>query len=285
MSEASPENVDELTTARGLPRPRRRHFSKDLWLVLAFMAAAFGAVVWLFNRAWHQHELVVQIRAAGGRVAHDWEWSNGQRRSRAISPVVDRPPGRILRRPRIPHQGRLRRPFGFEEGRQRDVRRRAPRRSPQHRPQCDGRAGCRLAPSRVPQGPGGAQSVGHCPARLRALCTCGISDNCGSSTSPGRSLTDAGLTHLRELPGLERLDLSQTRITDSGLEVLGQFPRLESLTLDDTGVTDAGLTALSRLETLRWLSLGGTRTTEAGRAALKKQVPRLKIVAAGRSPG
>src|SRR3954463_6067499 len=55
----------------------RRHFSKDLLIFVAGLMVVFGGVIVVFRRASHQHELVAQVQAAGGRVAHDWQWSDG----------------------------------------------------------------------------------------------------------------------------------------------------------------------------------------------------------------
>ena len=64
-------------------------------------------------------------------------------------------------------------------------------------------------------------------------------------------ITDAGLTELRGLKNLTRLDLGDdllggTQITDAGLKELRELKNLTTLNLSNTRVTDAGLTELSK---------------------------------------
>jgi Leucine-rich repeat (LRR) protein/HEAT repeat protein len=82
-------------------------------------------------------------------------------------------------------------------------------------------------------------------------------------------ITDAGLTHLRALTGLQKLDLGGTSITDAGLIQLEGSNSLERLYLDRTHVTDAGLAHLSKLSKLRFLGLDNTRVTDRGLEHLK----------------
>ena len=89
-----------------------------------------------------------------------------------------------------------------------------------------------------------------------------------------------GWSHLRDLPDLNRLDLSDcgTNITDAGLIILGGLSQLESLNLDDSDVTDAGLASLSGLARLQSLSLRNTRTSNAGISLFRTQRPEVKIM-------
>ncbi|MBI85873.1 MAG: hypothetical protein CMJ81_21975 [Planctomycetaceae bacterium] len=66
--------------------------------------------------------------------------------------------------------------------------------------------------------------------------------------------TDAGITHLRELTSLQRLDLLDTGVTDAGLEPLGTLKNLQVLHLPDQ-ITDAGLVHLKGLTNLKELHL------------------------------
>ena len=78
-------------------------------------------------------------------------------------------------------------------------------------------------------------------------------------------VTDAGLKHLKGLPKLQSLDLSDIlSISDVGLERLRGLTQLRSLNLADNKVTDAGLENLKGLTGLRLLNLGETNVTDAG---------------------
>ena len=80
---------------------------------------------------------------------------------------------------------------------------------------------------------------------------------------------DAQLVHVRNLHGLQYLDLSRTGVTDAGLVHLEGLERLETLHVWDTAVTDAGLPFLGMLTSLRLLGLGNTAVTDAGLAHLR----------------
>ena len=59
-------------------------------------------------------------------------------------------------------------------------------------------------------------------------------------------MTDAGLTHLRGLENLKRLDLSRTQVTDAGLVHLRELTKLDQLYLKSTLVTDEGVKELQQ---------------------------------------
>jgi Leucine-rich repeat (LRR) protein len=59
-------------------------------------------------------------------------------------------------------------------------------------------------------------------------------------------VSDAGLDHLGNLPGLKHLDLSHTRVTDAGLERLRHMSELESLDLAGAPVSEAGVGKLQK---------------------------------------
>src|SRR4051812_23675500 len=67
------------------------------------------------------------------------------------------------------------------------------------------------------------------------------------------SVTDEELEHLKCLPHLQSLDLTQTQVTDAGLEHLIGLTRLRTLNLSYTEVTDAGLKHLKGLQNLQTL--------------------------------
>jgi hypothetical protein len=83
------------------------------------------------------------------------------------------------------------------------------------------------------------------------------------------SLSDASMSRLAGLTGLQELSLMGTRVTDSGLAVVTGMPALKKLWLDNTQVTDAGLVYLNGLTNLERLSLNGTRVSDSGLVHLK----------------
>jgi hypothetical protein len=89
--------------------------------------------------------------------------------------------------------------------------------------------------------------------------------------------TDAGLEALKDLPGLQLLDLTDSGITDAGLAHLKNLPKLEWLRLDGTEVTDAGLEHIKGMPQLRLIHLYATHVTERGVADLRKALPNLEI--------
>src|SRR5208283_2808392 len=75
---------------------------------------------------------------------------------------------------------------------------------------------------------------------------------------------DADLAGLKQLQGLEELNLGGTAVTDAGLAYLKGLARLEGLSLAATRLTGAGLAQLKQLQRLQRLNLGGTAVTDAG---------------------
>jgi hypothetical protein len=57
-------------------------------------------------------------------------------------------------------------------------------------------------------------------------------------------VSDAGLAHVKGLPGLQWLSLHNTQVGDAGLEHLKGLASLESLGLKNTQVSDAGVAEL-----------------------------------------
>src|SRR5690606_22558486 len=83
-------------------------------------------------------------------------------------------------------------------------------------------------------------------------------------------LTDAGMTHLRELTQLKNLHLGPSaRLTGAGFKNVEGLTRLQRLTLRNLSVTDADLVALRGLTDLRILELSSPRLTDAGMPNLK----------------
>jgi Leucine-rich repeat (LRR) protein len=77
------------------------------------------------------------------------------------------------------------------------------------------------------------------------------------------SITDQGLTAIRDWKQLRRLNLRGTRISDGTLEVIGRLTGLEALDIAHTSVTDNGLDYLITLVNLKELALGRGRLSNA----------------------
>jgi hypothetical protein len=91
-------------------------------------------------------------------------------------------------------------------------------------------------------------------------------------------VTDAGLAHLKDFKGLKYLYLSGTLVTDAGLAHLKDLKGLQGLDLRGTQVKDAGLAHLKDLKGLQWLYLKNTKVTDAGIEALGRALPGCFIV-------
>ena len=91
-------------------------------------------------------------------------------------------------------------------------------------------------------------------------------------TKPGfashRSVTDAGLVHLRNLPRLRRLNLSRTGVRGPGLVHLRGMTQLRWLELLELPLGDDDLSHLDGLTSLEMLNLSSNRITDAGLAHL-----------------
>ena len=101
-------------------------------------------------------------------------------------------------------------------------------------------------------------------------------------TSPTRVMTDATLTHFRELPRLRRVELSSTQVTDAGLRHLEGLAQLQSLGLAGTNITDSGLRHLRRLSQLQMLDLTQTKVTNAGMSSLTDRLTSENCISAVR---
>jgi len=79
------------------------------------------------------------------------------------------------------------------------------------------------------------------------------------------NVTDDGLAHLADVPGLKHLRAYRDGLTDAGLEHLTACRDLTELRIGlNTGVTDAGVERLAKFTNLTELDLGGTSITDAG---------------------
>jgi serine/threonine protein kinase/Leucine-rich repeat (LRR) protein len=83
-------------------------------------------------------------------------------------------------------------------------------------------------------------------------------------------VTDAGVVHLRDLRGLNVLNLVGANLTDACLDSIEAMPGLNELFLGVTQVSDAGLARLRGLSQLTLLDVGKTRVTDAGTVYLRE---------------
>src|SRR5688572_4377312 len=75
--------------------------------------------------------------------------------------------------------------------------------------------------------------------------------------------TDSDMARLAQLPNLERLDLSLTRITDHGLQQLKPAPGIVELNLYYAEqITDEGMAAVRGWKKLKSINLRGTKITD-----------------------
>jgi hypothetical protein len=105
------------------------------------------------------------------------------------------------------------------------------------------------------------------------------------SLGGSRQLTDEGLLHLREMPQLEVLDLSEYpggRLTDRGLEVLRHLPNLRTFEMTwQRGITDAGVAQLRFCDRLERVNLMGSPTGDGAIDALRGK-PHLREFSTGK---
>ncbi|WP_417388743.1 protein kinase domain-containing protein [Gimesia sp.] len=80
--------------------------------------------------------------------------------------------------------------------------------------------------------------------------------------------TDAGLAHLSDNRGLQRLDLWGTNITKKGLEYFADFPDLRDLRLGDTQLSAEDLSILKRYASLQKLEMLMLSLTQADDSTL-----------------
>ena len=96
-------------------------------------------------------------------------------------------------------------------------------------------------------------------------------------------ISDKSLPDLVTL-NVSRMHLAATGISDSGLKSVSRMSRLQSLNLAHTNVTDAGLRHLHGMTTLRALGLRETFATPEGVDDLRSRLPRLSTDYTRRRP-
>ena len=92
-------------------------------------------------------------------------------------------------------------------------------------------------------------------------------------------VSDADLTHLKGLTGLQRLWLQDTKVSDAGLVHLERLTALQELDLSNTQVSDAGLKHLNGMSSLQRLCLINTHVSDEGVAELRAALPNCNIEA------
>ena len=92
-------------------------------------------------------------------------------------------------------------------------------------------------------------------------------------------VTDADLTHLEGLTGLQLLWLHDTQVSDAGLEHLKGLNAIQELDLSNTRVSDVGLKHLKGMSSLQRLWLINTHVTYEGVAELRTALPHCNIEA------
>jgi Leucine-rich repeat (LRR) protein len=80
----------------------------------------------------------------------------------------------------------------------------------------------------------------------------------------GTEFSDEQLAHLKDVPTLEELHLSNTPITDAGMAHVAGLRGLKQLYLAKCDVGDEGLAHVRELVNLEALNVFGTKTTDAG---------------------
>ncbi|MGH9846684.1 MAG: leucine-rich repeat domain-containing protein [Blastocatellia bacterium] len=93
-------------------------------------------------------------------------------------------------------------------------------------------------------------------------------------------ITDEGMAAVKSWKRLKRLNLRGTKVTDTTLEHLANVTALESLDVGFAQVTDVGLPHLASLPNLNALTLGGNKLTDTGLQALR-QLPGLISLSLG----
>lgn len=97
-------------------------------------------------------------------------------------------------------------------------------------------------------------------------------------TLAGRSFPAEWMVLLKDLPSLNRLDLSHSPAGDAHLRSAAELPRLWFLDLSWTNVTDQGLQYLSSCKALEILDIGRSKVTLKGIAKPQGQLPNLKDI-------
>ena len=100
----------------------------------------------------------------------------------------------------------------------------------------------------------------------------------------GSWINDAEMVQLAEMPELERLDLSHTRISDEGMLHLKPAPKIRELNLYYAEwITDQGMTAIRDWKHLKRLNVRGTRISD-GTMEIIGRMPALEALDIAHTP-
>ncbi len=69
------------------------------------------------------------------------------------------------------------------------------------------------------------------------------------------------LEHLRFLPNIEEIQLSDTNVTDDDLKWLVELPKLEAIGLNGTAISNRGVEILSESKSLQEIQVDETKVT------------------------
>ncbi|MGC1722819.1 MAG: hypothetical protein WA746_27900 [Isosphaeraceae bacterium] len=90
-------------------------------------------------------------------------------------------------------------------------------------------------------------------------------------------LSNSGLAGLEKLSHVRALDLGSCQVSDAGMEHVAQVKSLWFLSLSFTRVTDQELEALKGLNQLKALNVGRTKISRAGIERLRKAWPNVRV--------
>ena len=91
--------------------------------------------------------------------------------------------------------------------------------------------------------------------------------------------SDDALAAVIDLPEVRQIGLSGTAITDASASTLATSHQLDTLVLANTALTDSGLVRLSSCQRLQTLDVSQTLVTQSGISTLRKNLPKLNIIA------
>ena len=91
--------------------------------------------------------------------------------------------------------------------------------------------------------------------------------------------SDDALAAVIDLPEVRQIGLSGTAITDASASTLATSRQLDTLVLANTALTDSGLVRLSSCQRLQTLDVSQTLVTQSGISTLRKNLPKLNIIA------
>ncbi len=238
--------------AKPVSRPWRRFLRFSVRGMIVLVLVIGGWLGWIVRSARIQREAVAAIENAGGRVAYDWEWSNGNH----FPGGKPWGPGWLVDLIGLDYFGHVTLVvINF-----------SPKVSVATTEQI-GRL-TRLECLNLTGSSAGDAELAHVQAltNLRFLL---LGDT---------QVTDSGLVHLKGIANLSLLSLYRTQVTDAGLAQLKGLTNLTGLNLNGTQVTDVGLAQLKGLTNLNVLALDGTPVTDAGIFELKQTPRSVRIV-------